>query len=167
MQMRKGNCEKGYLNATSAAIFCFTRAWLQMQTLLGYLALSSNFGGFRDSRLSQNDSAVKIKPDFLGVIFCCPMEIVPPQMKIQCDRCVIFHSVSSSLSVASLSCLFVVETSLYLLLKHVPVDPFISFSFIHSSLTLLKGKKVNFAYYKLKGTVSQGFCSRLIPLKSQ
>lgn len=118
-------------------------------------------------RLSQNDSAVKIKQDFLGVIFCCPMEIVPPQMKIQCDRCVIFHSVSSSLSVASLSCLFAVETSLYLLLKHVPVDPFISFSFIHSSLTLLKGKKVNFAYYKLKGTVSQGFCSRLIPLKSQ
>jgi len=115
------------LNATSAAIFCFTRAWLQMQTLLGYLALSSN----------------------LGVIFCCPMEIVPPQMKIQCDRCVIFHSVSSSLSVASLSC-FAVETSLYLLLKHVPVDPFTSFSFIHSSLTLLKGKKVNFAYYKLK-----------------
>ena len=100
------------------------------------------------------------------------MEIVPPQMKIQCNRCVIFHSVSSSLSVASLSCLFAVETSLYLLLKHVPVDPFISFSFIHSSLTLwpptlLKGKKVNFAYYKLKGTVSQGFCSRLIPLKSQ
>ena len=53
-----------------------------MQTLLGYLALSSNFGGFRDSRLSQNDSAVKIKQDFLGVIFCCPMEIVPPQMKM-------------------------------------------------------------------------------------
>ena len=112
-------------------------------------------------------SAVKIKQDFLGVKFCCPMEIVPPQMKIQCDRCVIFHSVSSSLSVASLSCLFAVETSLYPLLKHVPVDPFISFSFIHSSLTLLKCKKVNFAYYKLKGTVSQGFCSRLIPLKSQ
>ena len=77
-------------SATSAAIFCFTRAWLQMQTLLGYLALSSNFGGL-------HDSAVKIKQDFLGVIFCCPMEIVPPQMKIQCDRCVIFHSVSSSL----------------------------------------------------------------------
>ena len=71
------------------------------------------------------------------------------------------------LSVASLPCLFAVETLLYLLLKHVPVDPFISFSFIHSSLTFLKGKKVNFAYYKLKGTVSQGFCSRLTPLKSQ
>ena len=134
------------LNATSAAIFCFTRAWLQMQTLLGYLALSKQLW-----RLSQNDSAVKIKQDFLGVIFCCPMEIVPPQMKMQCNRCVILHSVSASLSVASLSCLFAVETSLYLLLKHVPVDPFISFSFIHSSLTLLKGKKVNFAYYKLKG----------------
>ena len=119
------------LNATSATIFCFTSAWLQMQILLGYLALSKQLW-----RLSQNDSAVKIKQDFLGVIFCCPMEIVPPQMKIQCDRCVIFHSVSSSLSVASLSCLFAVETSLYLLLKHVPVDPFISFSFIHSSLTL-------------------------------
>ena len=133
------------LNVTSAAIFCFTSAWLQMQTLLGYLALSKQLW-----RLSQNDSVVKIKQDFLGVIFCCPMEIVPPQMKIQCNRCVIFHSVSSSSSVASLSCLFAVETSLYLLLKYGPVDPFISFSFIHSSLTLLKGKKVNFAYYKLK-----------------
>jgi len=36
-----------YTSPTSAAIFCFTSAWLQMQTLLGYLALSGNFGGFR------------------------------------------------------------------------------------------------------------------------